>query len=237
LGSTQEGAGSFSGILQSTWNPNEERAVSSYDTTQQINVFGVYALPFGRGMKFGTNMNKAADALVGGWQVSGNYRQTSGLPFTCSNGSRWPTDWEVGANCTPTGPVPVSVTNNTTATGSIDKGGGPNLFSNPGAIISTPGEALGVYGLFQETFAGQSGLRDNLRGPGLFNMDSSLFKTFTMPYSEHHKLRLQWDTFNLTNSVNFSGASLTDTSSTTFGRFSNSLIQPRQMQFAGRYTW
>ena len=112
LGSAQEGAGSFCGFIQNTWNPSQMRAVSSYDTTQQINVLGVYALPFGRGRKFGSSMNKIADALVGGWQVTGNYRQTSGLPFTVGNGSRWPTDWNVSANATPIGPVPISMTNN-----------------------------------------------------------------------------------------------------------------------------
>jgi hypothetical protein len=58
-----------------------------------------------------------------------------------------------------------------------------------------------------------------------------------MPYSEHHKLQIRWETFNVTNSVVFSGASLTNNSSSTFGRFSSDLTSPRQMQFAGRYTW
>jgi hypothetical protein len=237
LGSAQEGAGSYTGFIQNTWNPSQMRAVSTYDTTQQVNAYGVYELPFGRGRQFGKNMNKIADAIVGGWQVTGNYRQTSGLPFTVSNGSRWPTDWNEGANATPLGPVPVSITNNTTSSSGIDKNGGPNLFQNPAAIVTAAGEGPGQYGLFVETFAGQSGLRDNIRGPGLFNIDSGLYKTFTMPYKESHKLQVRWESFNLTNSVRFTTASLTDNSSTTFGRFSNTLTAPRQMQFAMRYTF
>jgi hypothetical protein len=237
LGSAQEAAGSFSGFIQNTWNPSQMRAVSNYDTTQQVNAFGVYDLPVGRGRMFGSHMNKIADALIGGWSITGNYRATSGLPYTCGNGSRWPTDWEVNANCTPLGAVPVSITNNATSTGGIDKNGGPNLFQNPAAIITAANEPIGQYGLFQETFAGQSGLRNNIRGPGLFNIDSGLYKSFSMPYSERHKLQLRWETFNLTNSVRFSGASLTDTSSTTWGRFSSTLTQPRQMQFALRYSF
>ncbi len=178
-------------------------------------------------------MNKIADAFVGGWQVTGNYRQTSGLPLTVGNGSRWPTDWNVSANATPIGPVPVSMTNNVVGL----KGGGPDLFSNPLAIVTKAGEPVGQYGSFIETMAGQSGLRDNIRGPGLFNIDSGLYKVFTMPYSDHHKLQLRWETFNLTNSAIFSGASLTVTSSTSFGKFSNTLTSPRQMQIAARYTW
>ena len=47
----------------------------------------------GRG--YGNDMNKILDAFVGGWQVSTIYRQTSGLPFSASDGSRWATNWEV----------------------------------------------------------------------------------------------------------------------------------------------
>jgi hypothetical protein len=237
LGSSQEGAGSYSGFIINTWNPSQMRAVSSYDTTQQLNAFGIYAIPVGRGRAVGQNMNKIADALVGGWQLTGNWRQTSGLPFTVGDGSRWATDWNISSNSNVLGPVPVSITQNAISSGGIDKGGEPNLFTNPAAIITAPNEAPGQYGLFSEAFAGQSGSRNNIRGPGLFNIDAGLYKTFTMPYSEHHKLQIRWETFNVTNAVVFSGANLTNNSSTLFGRFSSDLTSPRQMQFAGRYTW
>ena len=87
LGSSQENGGSFSGFIQNTWNPSQMRAVSNYDTTQQINVSGVYELPFGRHRRFGTNMNRILDAVVGGWQLSGVYRQTSGLPLLSTTAS------------------------------------------------------------------------------------------------------------------------------------------------------
>ena len=237
LGSAQEGAGSFTGFIQNTWNPSQMRAVSTYDTTQQVNAFGIYDLPFGRGRMFGSHMNKIVDAFVGGWSITGNYRQTSGLPYTVGNGQRWPTNWEVSDNATPLGAVPVSVTNNAISASGIDKNGGPNLFQNPASIVTLAGEPAGQYGLFQETFAGQSGLRNNLRGPGLFNIDSGLYKTFAMPYNEKHTLQIRWETFNLTNSVRFNAPSLTDNAATTFGRFSGTLTAPRQMQFAMRYTF
>ena len=54
-----------------------------------------------------TSVNKIVDAFIGGWEVSGLYRQTSGLPFTIINGQRWPTNWEVDAHATPNGqPIP-----------------------------------------------------------------------------------------------------------------------------------
>jgi len=240
LGSNQEASGSFggaggasAGFVENTWNPSQMRAVSGYDTTHQLNSYGEYELPFGRGRKFGTNMNKILDALVGGWQVSGTYRQTSGLPFTVGNGQRWPSDWNANANATPITAIPVSITENATGI----KNGGPNLFQNPLAIVTAAGAQRGQYGLFVETLAGQSGVRNNIRGPGFFNIDSGLYKVFKMPYSEHHQIQIRWETFNVTNSVRFTTASLTDNSSSSFGKFSGTLTQPRQMQIAGRYTW
>ena len=218
----------FTGLIQNTWNPSQQRAVSSYDTTHQVNAYGVYQLPFGRGQRFGGNISKWLDALVGGWAISGTYRQTSGLPFSVSNGSRWPTNWEIGANATPNGqPIPSVVS---TGNGTGKGYGGPNLWTDPTAAFAA----------FQETFAGQSGSRNTLRGNGFFDIDSGVYKSFTMPYSEHHRLEIRWETFNLTNSVRFdpgSGLSANILSLSSFGKLSQQLGTPRQMQFAGRYTW
>ena len=110
LGSTGEAGtswnpttSSFSGFIQNTWNASQMRGVSSYDTTHSVNAYMVYQLPFGRGRKFGNSMNRVLDAFVGGWQISGTYRQTSGLPFSMGNGQRWPTNWEVSDIATPNG--------------------------------------------------------------------------------------------------------------------------------------
>jgi hypothetical protein len=230
LGSTTEG-GTFTGFIINTFNPSQMRGVSSYDTTHAVNANFVYDLPFGRGKRFGATMNKALNAIVGGWEVSGLYRQTSGLPLTITNGQRWPTNWNLGGNATPNGqPIPQIV-----STGNAVGGGGPNLWENPAAAFAA----------FQETFAGQSGGRTNLRGQGLFNIDSGVYKNFTMPWSEHQKLQFRWESYNLTNSVQFDPASgagsgnspSTTQSSSSFGKLNTQLGSPRQMQFALRFSW
>ncbi len=149
------------------------------------------------------------------------------------NGQRWPTDWNASSNATPLGPIPTSLTSNATGI----KGGGPNAWTNPLNVVSSPGEAIGQYGSFIEVFAGQSGLRNNFRGFGFFNIDTGLYKVFSMPYNEHHKLQFRWETFNLTNTPVFGAPAATDNSSSNFGKISSTLTQPRQMQFAMRYTW
>ena len=221
--STSATGASYAGIIINTFNPALQKGVSNYDTTHQVNLFGSYKLPFGRGMRFGTDWNRVVDAFLGGWEISGVYRQTTGLPFNISDGARWATNWEISSNAQPNGqPIPEVVN-----TGKAQGIAGPNLWSNPAAAFAS----------FREALAGEAGSRNALRGSGLFNIDSGVFKSFTMPYNEHHRVQFRWEAYNLTNSVLFdpAGASTNLLSSSSFGKLSSTLTQPRQMQFALRY--
>jgi hypothetical protein len=231
VGSRSESTGSFgSDFAINAWNIQQMRGVSRYDALHQANAYVVYQLPFGRGRKFGTNMNRALDAIVGGWEISGTWRQSSGLPFSISNGSRWVTNWELSGYATPNGnPIP-TITNNENAP-AVSGPGGPNLWSDPKAALA----AFQVTG----TFAGQTGSRNSLRGDGFFNIDSGLYKNFTMPWSEKQKLQFRWEAYNLTNTVRFdpTSANLSLTSTAKFGQLTGLLGNPRQMEFALRYTF
>ncbi|HEU5231922.1 MAG TPA: TonB-dependent receptor [Terriglobales bacterium] len=46
----------------------------------------VYDLPFGRGKTFGSDINRAADLIIGGWQLTNTTNWSSGLPWTPSAG-------------------------------------------------------------------------------------------------------------------------------------------------------
>jgi hypothetical protein len=231
LGSTPEG-GTFSGFVINTFNPSQMRGVSSYDVTHSVNANFIYELPFGRGKKFGRGMNRALDAIVGGWEITGLYRQTSGLPFHMINGQRWPTNWNLGGNATPNGqPIPAVV-----STGNATGIAGPNLWQDPAAAFAA----------YRYDFPGESGGRYNLRGEGLFDIDSGVYKNFTMPWSEKQRLQFRWESYNLTNTTRFDptcgsasgGGSCGNTlSASTFGKLTTQLGTPRQMQFALRFNW
>ena len=78
----ENGAGSGSAGLQ--WNYpayyNRNRANSSYDRTNNIQFWGIYTLPFGRGQMFAKN--GIAGAILGGFQLNGQLSHISGAPFT-----------------------------------------------------------------------------------------------------------------------------------------------------------
>lgn len=231
VGSRSESTGSFgSDFMINAWNAQQMRAVSRYDATHQANAYFGYHLPIGRGQQFGSNMSRALDAIVGGWEISGTWRQTSGLPFSVSNGSRWVTNWELSGYATPNGnPLP-AITNNKNAP-AISGPGGPNLWSDPKAALA----GFTVTG----TFAGQTGSRDSLRGDGFFNIDSGVYKNFTMPWSETQRLQFRWEAYNVTNTVKFdpTSANLSLTSTAKFGQLSSQLGNPRQMEFALRFSF
>jgi hypothetical protein len=76
-----------------------------------------------------------------------------------------------------------------------------------------------------------------LRGDGVFVINHGLGKRFVMPYNEQHSIQFRWETFNVTNSVRFDprSVSLSMTAIGSFGKYTNTLNSPRQMQFALRY--
>jgi hypothetical protein len=227
LSSRSENQASFSSdFLINSWDPHSLRGVSRFDVRHSINAFGTWDLPFGRHKKYGTDMPRWLDAFVGGWSLGATYRQTSALPFSISDGSRWATNWQLSSFAMPNGagyPATVSI-HNTPATG-----GGPNLWTDPKAAVAG----------FREAFAGETGSRNTLRGQGFFNIDTALNKRFTMPWSEKQNLQFRWEAYNVTNTVMFDplSAAVSLTTTSTFGRLSGQLGSPRQMEFALRYSF
>jgi hypothetical protein len=228
LGNT--GSLNFSGGCQmfNAWSPNLFRAVSDFDTTHQLNANWIIDLPFGRNRPIAAHVNSAVDALIGGWQLSGLYRWTSGFPYTIyNNPSDYPTDWYWEGAAEPT----VSHVKS----GSYHMANGNvNIFPNP-ATTET---------LFNPALPGQVGVRNFIRGDGFFGIDLGLSKRWKMPFNDGHSVALRWEVFNVTNSTRFdfndqnsSSASESNNSIAVpnFGNYTHLMTNPRVMQFALRY--
>ncbi len=227
IGSRAESVGGFSGdFMINSWNAQQLRAPSRFDALHQVNAFMVYQLPFGRGRSIGGHMNRILDAFVGGWEITGTWRQTSGLPTSVSDGNRWPTNWELSGYGTPNGnPIPATTSQHLAP--AVTGPGAPNLWADPKAALAG----------YSETMAGQTGSRNTIRGNGFFDIDTGLSKSFSMPWSEKQRLQFRWESFNVTNTVRFdpNSANLNLTSTGKFGQLTGVLGSARQMQFALRY--
>jgi hypothetical protein len=225
LASDAERVGTIGGTgsqVLNAWNPYQFRAVSDFDATHQFTANWVADLPFGRNRMVARNANRALDAVIGGWQLSGIGRLTSGFPFSVGNGFQWPTDWDLSGNGYQTAPVKTGAYYNPANIGEV------NIFSNFSAAASS----------FREPFPGEAGQRNNLRGQGFFSVDMGLSKRWQMPWKESHGLQLRWQVYNVANSKRFDPLSINgslDVYGSTFGDYTRLSTKPRVMEFALRY--
>ena len=219
--------GGLGGEVIDAWNPNALRAVSDFDATHQVSADWVADFPFGKGKWIGGNSHGALEAIIGGWELSGLARWTTGFPTGVGNGAQWPTNWQLSGYATLTSPL--------TSRGAVKNPDGTvNVFGND--VLADPnGPAAKALAAFSPDFPGQVGGRNILRGNGFAGLDLGLNKTWKI--KESHSLILSWQVFNVLNLTRFDvqTLNLSITNSSTFGNYTGLLTNPRVMQFALRY--
>jgi hypothetical protein len=177
-------AATASPYWQNTYDPKAEWAPCYYDSTHVLSSYAIYELPFGHGKKFGRDLNKAANAVVGGWAVSPIISIYTGFPLapygndnsgTNSRGAR--------PDCNAIIPVQGKVA----ATGTQ----GFQWFVNSNNAFTNA--AAGTFGTCPASLGW-------LRGPGFGNLDLGVQKNFQL--TERFKLQFRSDFLNAFNHVN-----------------------------------
>jgi hypothetical protein len=216
--------GGVAGPIISTWHPRDNYAVSDFDTKHMLNADWVFSLPFGRGRPLLPDGGKISEAIVGGWQLTGLSRWTSGLPFGIINSSNWSTNWTQVSWLVQTAPV---------QTGKhIGSAGVPQYFTNPTALEN--GYITGSP--VRNAYPGEAGQRNRFRGDGYFGIDAGLSKSWRI--REQHTLKFAWEVFNITNSARFDVYSMNrDVTSGGFGNYGATLTAPRVQEFSLRYSF
>jgi hypothetical protein len=224
-------AGTFgSAFILNPLRPDDNYAVSDFDVRHVLNANFIFQVPVGKNRKFFSDFNSVADAFLGGWQLSGIYRWNSGSPiFSPFDAAQWATNWNVQSSGVRTRPIQTSLDRNT-----------QNIFSDPKA----------AYASYRNAAPGETGDRNVLRGPGYSALDLGLSKSFTMPWSENHKLQVRWEVFNVMNYQYLSADNFTrstfgleqdpdlNPASRDFGKILTSIQgNPRRMQFGLRYSF
>jgi len=214
-------ASSGYGWICDVQRPRECRANSTFDIANEINGNFIYELPFGRGRNFGATIPYWANELVGGWEISGLPSWRTGQAYNMY-ANAYITSFANDAPATLVG-SPALLHADVQHQG---KGNPVNAFSNPTA-------ALGAY-------TGPTGFdigqRDNLRGPGYFDIDLGLGKTFPI-YREGVDLKFRCDAFNATNHPSFNTPSandITQANGVPFGTVTSTYSTPRVLQLALR---
>jgi hypothetical protein len=165
----------------------------------------VWQVPVGRGKKYLSGMNRAADVVLGGWQLSAAQQGQSGPPLSISGGT--------------------SNLGNSYGT-RADLVGDPRI-DNPSPAKWFNTAAFKTPALY--TF-GNSGI-GILEGPGTFAINTNFSKNFH--FTERKYFQFRWEAFNTTNRVNYGSPNTTVTSS-SFGRIT-SAGSARVMQFGLKF--
>ncbi|HEY7284052.1 MAG TPA: TonB-dependent receptor [Vicinamibacterales bacterium] len=202
-------------------NLGADYGVSAYDQPYNNTTSFIWALPFGKGKRWGSNASPAMDALIGGWQVSGVNTITPGemvtltySPSAAFQVSAITNDFS-GANnyrpnvvCDPYAPAgQQSITN----------------WFNP-ACVTLPTDPSQPFG---------NAPRNNVRGPNYWTFDLAAVKAVPIPGNARVQFRIE--AFNLFNRVNFTPPA-SNRSLNTFGTIT-STFDARQVQLGVKVIW
>jgi hypothetical protein len=208
----------FEWKAQSVFNRN--RAPAGYNIPHVFQFAYVYELPFGSGKKWASS--GASKAVLGGWQINGIFSSFQGQQYTLSAS-------DSSLNMPGNRQTPDQVKATVAKLGHV---GDDGTFFDTSAFAPVTDVRFGTVG------------RNTMRGPGLVNMDFSLFRTFKL--TEKFDLQFRAEAFNLSNTPHFGvpggdpvwdSAVDADVSSESFGKVTSVLNDPRQFRFGLRLSF
>lgn len=208
----------FGGLICDLRNPDICNGPSDFDIRHLVNVNGIFEVPIGRGKFIGGNMPGFLNEILGGFSFSGIYTYRSGLPFNTTTGA-YPVSFELNSPAVLTG-------DRSSLSGNIqDVGTSINFFGDQSAAALAN---------FRNVQNGETGQRNNLRGPSFWNLDLGLQKNFRLPF-EGQRLQIRADAFNVFNHNAFALPAANINSTSTFGQITASSTTPRVIQLGIRY--
>jgi len=194
---------------------SRNRGLAGYDRTHNFQLYGLWELPFGRGKQFADE--GILSLVLGGFQVSGVMAVVSGAPINIIQGNAG------NLNASGSGQIPDQIKSNVqifddNLKGGLPAGGDPTRFQY---FDRTAFAAVNIPAGQPQRF-GNVG-RNSLRGPGFFNMDLSLFRTFRI--TEGINFQFRADALNALNHPNFGNPGADISNSGSFGFITSTVGQ------------
>jgi hypothetical protein len=195
---------------QNNHNLSAEWARATIDTPARWTSAVNYELPFGTGRKF-LAKSRLLDLAVGRWAINFQTTLQTGFPLAISQNNLNSAIGTSNQRPNATGISPVT-------SGSLEDRLGNYI--NKAAFSTAP---QFTFGTVSRTVA--------MRGPGIGNVDFSLFKNFGF---ERFKAQFRCEVFNLTNTPQFYGPT-TNINSSTFGQITQQANFSRIFQLGVRF--
>jgi Carboxypeptidase regulatory-like domain/TonB dependent receptor len=204
------------------WSLN--RGPAGYDRTHNFQAYWVWDAPFGKGQKWAKH--GFAGHVLGGWQLNGILSAESGQPILIVQNTA------NNLNAGGTQQVPDQVKSEVAIFGGVGKDN-PYFDTSAFASVNIPAG--------QPQRFGNAG-RNNVRGPGLFDFDMGLFRTFTL--KERYRLQFRAEAVNVLNHPSFANPSGNVSDKSSFGFVTSTLgasavtgTGERQFRFAARVSF
>jgi hypothetical protein len=194
--------------LEDTYNPRLTWGLASFDRTNNVQLSGVYDLPFGPGRRFLNQDNLVTREILGGWSLSFFQQLASGQPVA------------VAANDT-------ANTSTNTQNWAIETCNPKSGFTRTRFQILNPA-------CFAQPADGQYGKTRSIpvRQPGLYPTNLSLFKSF--PIFGEHQMVFRADAFSVLNHPEFGGGG-GSAGSPSLGQLNYEASGQRSMQLSLKY--
>ncbi len=204
---------------QNLYDPRADYAPCYFDATHVLSSYATYEIPFGKGKRFGHDVNGVVNAIAGGWSVAPIISLRTGFPLALYNFTNEP------SNTGSRGPRP-------------DCGpGAGKVFGRQNAFDPVSGAYIGYQWFDPAPYTlptnaegfGNCPAQGPIRGPGYADVDLSLQKNFTI--TEKVRLQFRADFLNAFNRVNLNTDCCTTAVGSGMGIIS-SAQEPRNIQFA-----
>ncbi len=215
---------------QNAYDRRANRGPAFFDVRSNLTVAGSWFVPVGQGKKFGSGMSKAADLIVGGWNLNYSVATRTGLPITVRAIDR--TGQAVRGNVRANRYRELTV--NESARNVDNWFGLPTDTAARAAFFCPAGVDNNscAYGQPADGSFGNSSIGTE-RGPGFFSTDMSIGKRFSMSESRYIDFRMEL--FNAFNNVSWAPPGANIGNPATFGVIGSQVQAPRNIQFGLKY--
>ncbi len=222
-------------VYRSVANRALDKSRAAFDVTHNVSATVLYPLPLGKGHRLLGKANGFVNTIVGGWNLQGLTRWSSGAPYTISSG-RFPNGGGLGATNVAESAVlrNMSMSQFQSQLGVFKTPKGV-FFINPNSglititgtattpVLCKPGQTTPC---FDFPAAGQFGNTpfNGWNGPNIVNQDLSVIKRTNIPkMGEHFNFEIRLEAFNAFNHPSFQPPAAGNTSllSTSFGQLTS----------------
>lgn len=203
-------------------NPSDaelEDRIGTDDRPHRFTLATVYRLPIGRGRAFGKEMNRVADAFIGGWQLNGTYEWQQGQPILLSQGFFYAGN--------------VYAVESRAGQGTGD---GRKYGIDLPVFVTPDGSAFNsrILRLTSSSLRTVPTTLDNLRHMPFTSVNLSLTKNFKL--GEGRNLQIRGEALNAFNHPYFIDLSA-DPTNAAFGLYSTQRNNPRDIQIGAKFTF